>query len=335
MTLMDDDVSIRDSSTGGHSQALEVQARRDQLRRNIEIGMDLSIVPVAEPTRALAIPSDGLSQTLLSVARSVGMYRAGKRQEREQDGGTVAEYLSRSGVAHRNDIALRIPSLARHSLGFQGLPCGAFATMVSWAPPTESEAPRVLALRGRPEFGKAFQDMMQEWARRHRVIQHGLSTPLPRAPASDSRQKPTCLEASFCLCGETGDAVWSFFVWLRRSMKTAMRGAAAAKLLQEGFVVLNISPLTQDDFDLMQSGDVGDFGEETLDDSGFVHVSLLYESPFRPTFRSTHRFGGTSDIHSQGSQRLGDGHRLGVFTIVSLCPHSALPTYMFWPQQTC
>ena len=59
--------------------------------------------------------------------------------------------------------------------------------------------------------------------------------------------------------------------------------------VHDGYVVMNLTALSEDALDDILCGDAlpGDTSADLLDPEAFVHLSMVYEQPRRPTFRSS------------------------------------------------
>ena len=126
--------------------------------------------------------------------------------------------------------------------------------------------------------------VLRTWGDYHLTKQSESLTPMMREPRNKWDVKPSCLEAKCCLCDAWGDKAWAMNVRLRKATRKVQRAAGGRTTLLDGQVVYNIVPLTASQVEELRGGRRDTVGALLASD-GWVHLSMVYESPLRPTFR--------------------------------------------------
>ena len=265
-------------SFGLASRALAAAINRDDFLQRAQQFDELQMVPVANPSTALAIPSNDFAKKLRRCAADVLIFKKLQRHDLEKKAEAVCKWRDSAGVAHRDSAMTLLPGLGRHCANFAGGPHERGTTYLSWTSRCELEVPRFLGLRKHSPCAPVFELLAERWRRRHDIIFHDDVPAAPQEPKVSSAKKPTCLAAKLCLCGDFGDEVWRLKRWLCASLKVLLPGKLKEDLRTGNIVVCLMLPTTDEAF---EDGTAG----EPPHCATFLHVSLLYESPFRPTFR--------------------------------------------------
>lgn len=263
-------------SSFGPTQRDSKRLRRAALCRNL--GQRTRVSGDIEQS-ALAL-GDALSHMGVGISTSLSVARTTLRdlakREREEAAKVkqvLDRYAKEGGATAIANLAHTLPSLSEgfvwspvpHPSGpcFEVLPCDgkAVSQAVSWAYESkESNASKYL---------KTF------WAQSHQgLVEDG------RQPATDDTHKQSeCYKAGVCVCCSAGRELkklrGSFMSVLK---KACPHGSPERKALVEGDIVVQISA--------KPSGDHTDayIDKDSPEREVFLHVGLMYLSPFRPTF---------------------------------------------------
>lgn len=251
---------------------------------------DLSLVPLAAESRALAIPLADFEKSIAKVRAQVRAHRWQQRTRRRDHAQALVEWQrGEPGATVCSAITSAIPSLECDSHCLLPRPMGADLVWVGVASPAAELVPRMVALKHDGEQSEVCKMAFKRWVERHMTMMHKDQTPLlePKPAKGRSKPKPACSEVHHCLCGEHGDLLWNTHQRVLTTLRKYLKHKPTRELMQEGFIVVNITAMTEDSLDDFNSGDIGpdDFSIDVLDPAGYAHISLLYENPLRPTFR--------------------------------------------------
>eukprot|EP00971_Amphidinium_carterae_P350363 6491504-Amphidinium_carterae.1 len=100
-------------------------------------------------------------------------------------------------------------------------------------------------------------------------------------PPFAANKKSSCISAGFCLCTEAGKVVHNLRNRCINNMKVQFKGSAQRALLAKGMVVLHLT--TEVDEPSLGPTLPAEHEEH------FLHVGLMYFSPYRPTFQTMWR----------------------------------------------
>lgn len=281
------------TSFGLAARALGAELAKDDFAHRAAQFKETDVVPYATSSKALAIPSAEFVSKLRRCAADVRVFRKIKRQSLQSKAEALCAWGQREGIVRRDSLMCMLPGLARHVNNFSASPFGRGVLLIDWNCRCDLEVPRFAGLRKHDACAQVFNLLSARWARKHDLLFHHSLPPLEseRAPAAST--KPSCLLAKICLCGHFGDEVWRLKRWLCSSLKRMLPGKWKDELAGGNIVLcLRLSSA--------RSADVS--SETAWDACSFSHVSLLYESPFRPTLRKLIRVGG--DNHAPGGKLL-------------------------------
>jgi hypothetical protein len=118
--------------------------------------------------------------------------------------------------------------------------------------------------------------------RRTRVALHREQKPLPVEPKRNPNEKPSCLDARVCLCGQVGDCVHKGWVKLRLHLRRMYASTSLKSHLEEGFVVWRFHTEGKPVPEEFDGGPVQLVGTSSYH---FVHVSYVHGNPWFPVFR--------------------------------------------------
>ena len=252
----------------------------------------LALVPFTSGTTVLSIPSSELRGIVQKCQSTLRAHRFVAREQQHQDAVRYLDWKQASGADACMRVVHGLPSLGREVTNMVAVPTGRVFSWIRLALPADKLLPRLIAMDRSPALQALVENAQSVWRGQHRQQLHKSITPLPKDPTYKGknwryRPKPTCLEAKICLCGKVGDSVWDLnrrvAAWLRQLMKPMVLKDS----LLAGDVVVNMTALTS-----LQEGECEGEGfnldqvhESLLAEKGFVHISMMYEQPVRPTFR--------------------------------------------------
>ena len=261
---------------------------RERLRHDAAASPgNLAIIPLANSDNALAILSTDLDAPLAIVKGQVNAHRYNLRADREGKAEAVRQWVRSVGETNCVDLMQQIPLLVGDSTELCSRPILPGVCWFRCVSPVVRLAPKFLGIRYNEDQAIALRGLTDDWLHAHRVIAHSCQTPIGDEHVRKPKKKPTCLEASHCLCGDAGTSLWKLSDRVTVSLKKACRHPEVRQLMKSGDIVLNLAPLDDDGYKkCIDSGDDrGDFNESSVDPLAFAHISLLYESPWRPTLR--------------------------------------------------
>ena len=250
---------------------------------------DLALVPLAASDMAITIATSELGEKLKEVKRQVRAHRHVQRQTAAAAAEKLVEWNEKGGKAICMKVVDDMPSLAEDLSCLHARPMGASLQWVRVASPAAEMLPKVLAYL-RSDLQRAVVDEAKgKWLARHVTLLHDEQDRVdePAAPRGRHKPKPSCHAAGHCLCGDGGDALWALHQRVITSLRKAMKDGGTKKMLQEGHIVMNFTALNEEVVGGLEDGDIAasDRSTDVLDPDGFVHISILMESPLRPTFR--------------------------------------------------
>ena len=249
----------------------------------------LALVPLAQPTAALAIRSDEIDQAVSDVRLQMRSHAWHMRQEEDRRARSILEWQSTGGEEACAEVVRLLPRLGQDFLSMNGVPSFASMSWVRLFFPADMLIPKILAMRRSAEVQAALDAAEEVWLRRHYQIQHCQQTPLGYEPkmTGKAKPKPTCLAAKLCLCGRDGDELWALYLKVISVVRRHMRPALCKEDMKEGNIVIHLMPLNAEQVAKIQDGsaDLTSTDPSFVDGNVFAHVSLLYESPLRPTLR--------------------------------------------------
>ena len=252
---------------------------------------DLSLVPLADPGSALAIPSDGLRAAADRVKMQMRAHNFAKRQELHNQAAAVVDWQEGRGAELCDELTQLLPGFDRESTAMCCLPGTASLTWCRLNFRADKLIPKVLALPRTEPVQKALDAVKALWMKRHQQQKHGCATPLADGPRKKPMQKPSCLTAKYCLCNERGDGIWGLHCKVMTQVRALLRPGAIRPDVQQGNVVLCLSGLNAEQMDALgddeEDVDLESFAPDLLCGHGLAHISLLYERPVRPTVRQS------------------------------------------------
>lgn len=277
-------------------RSLRAAIEQDEMRRFAPEAMQLVRAPAEVPTEPLATPLADLP-IVLKRANAIGRAsRKAKRRRADAAAAQLVKWMEGGGIRERNLLVHSAPHLAPHAVGLQGLLSSPELAIMRFTSRADLEVPRMTGLRlDRTVRSVVEPRLAQEWHQAHHVILHREQAPLASAPKLKKNGKPPCLEAGLCMRGSFGDKVWAVKSWLCTCLKKTFTGETLKKMLKSGPVVICVH--ISNAGEPLGEGQSPDAVVEA--DIVFVHVAMLYESPFRPTLRELER------LPDEGS-RIGD-----------------------------
>lgn len=220
----------------------------------------------------LAIAGTDL-QSCLTAARSALRTSAGRRKKAEDEARqTLAAFSDGVGGQSLADLSMSLPGIE----GIKGLvPVPHPRGLCFEAPGVQPEhIADAVSWAYQSKQANASSCMKEYWAKAHTLLGGQQS-----APATDKTDPPTmCQLAGRCICSGVGKDLRALRDAVLRSMKrTFPAGSSERKRLLEGFVVLRLSCVAI-------GNDPHDPGCTGVAKDIFLHVGMMYLSPYRPTY---------------------------------------------------
>lgn len=269
------------SAFGDNSKRLRLALDRasvDQRCRELEAS---ALAIFDDGARCLSLAPGALGAATKQAKRDVRLARRAKVEGQRAVADNIVDWVQGGGMQRRDKLALSVKSLAKDIPGFYNMPSHFFDNVFRWVCPNASVVPRMLGLQKSSAHAPFFEKLAVEWSGLHNVVEHNEQPKLPGEEPSRSQAKPSCLLAGMCLCGVAGDAIWKMKLGVLRAMRSAMQSPALRQDLCDGRIVLRFMCAERE-----QSLSTGVLEEELHGLDKFVHVSLMYFSPYRPTFRA-------------------------------------------------
>lgn len=189
------------------------------------------------------------------------------------------------GIRVRDYIATQFRSLAAEVPHLHAENDPSMDSILNFCPAFDRDLPRFLGLASERQYRDFFDNLKIDWDKRRRLYIHAEQAPLiDDTSHKDSWAKPTCLEAGVCICHRDGDAMWDLRCFLLRSVKKGFSIGRPRLLLDEGGIVLQLQGYAE--VDMHQLGvDFDEPMEQHRIVNSFVHLSLMYWKPVRPSLR--------------------------------------------------
>lgn len=257
-------------------------AKREQQHRASLLDSG-AILPSIHPAALRGIEAKDIPKILFKVRCDEKILRRLRRERVHQAAAALQDWRSTVGAKHVVGAVHAIPGIAAATPALSGLPSAqALAACLTWCCRCGAEVPRLLAAAKADGNEQLLDQLQQDWQARSSVYNHNDRTPFPPEESRNPSQKPSCLEAGVCLCGDAGNAVWQ----AKRNVMTGLRKACntqeTKRLLSDGDIVLHLTA----HMDAEEGDDdrEGGCGQPLHLESFWLHVGLMYWSPLRPTF---------------------------------------------------
>jgi hypothetical protein len=178
---------------------------------------------------------------------------------------------------HRDLLVSKLPMLASASPGFHSEYLPGVGASVSWTCPVAIEVPRLVAQLAHDHHEKGFDFLINGLENRSRVFFHNDQEPQVEEPRLKNNEKPTCLLARTCICGNIGDLAHKAWLRFRDGLKKNFKSDHTKKLLEDGFIVARFAVESRPGVGV---GAVGaDIADEVRPDK-FYHLSYLHGNPY-------------------------------------------------------
>ena len=163
---------------------------------------------------------------------------------------------------------------------------------LKWACQPHKVLPKLVAAAKAQQT--VFQRIRDKWEDMHRLIaSNELEENLPEESKPNYLRKPECsFTQGICLCGEWGDGIWDFKLWLLRRMKSYFGGRTNVDL-NHGNIVLRIIGERNLDTESDELT-VGEFLRRPVECEHFLHISEILFNPYVFWMRRL-EFSGASD----------------------------------------
>lgn len=230
--------------------------------------------------RAVSIGDHVLRQGLclrssLSAARAAVRFDAAKERQRlEEMMQSLVAYRSTQGAEVVRQVVQAVPELAQFSLKAE--PLGPFAC-VEVQPPQPDEVAGSLAWAHASSASNLSASLSRAWEQAHATL---WQASCPAVEETAGQEESPCLAAGICLCSEAGKRLKLLGGRLLAAMKRIFpKGSQNRRLLLDGQVVVRLmgEPAEDASYEDMLADST-----EMVDE--WLHIGLMYLSPFRPTF---------------------------------------------------
>ena len=266
-------------SFGKRDRKLQAEVDQDTKRRRGEALASGAIVPVVHGRPDMVC--EDFPAMMAALESDVKAVRAVKKEEDHVAAASMKLWRNTDGVHCRDRLAVAIPELAPYITQFTGEARIGKASVLSWSYPATLAVPRAMAALEKDN--KALhKDLLENWNDTiHGFLVHDEQPPIPDPPKRKPEEKWSCKEAKTCLCNEFGDDVWAMKLWFCKHMSKALGAKAPKELLDAGNIVLRITSEP-----VVSSSDDGDEGSEVEEDTfKFVHIPMMFFSPYKPWAR--------------------------------------------------
>ena len=260
-------------------------ARLQAKARQQEMGVRLAAhgqLPLPSTSTIQDLEPVGLSAALADRRQEVSALRHHRSQQERADAHALWRWQQQQGRTIVNNLVSSLPSLGIQSPYLRALPAGQDVFCMQWRSPCGTLVPQLLgALQSQGET-QLLQNLEDEWKKLHLLKVHNQQQALD--DDGPSKQKPSCLEAGLCLCGVRGQAIFELKEQFLKSTMAILNTQALRKQMSAGDVVLRLEgvyhPQEEDDDG---EGCGGAVTPHIL--QHWLHVSLMFWKPLRPTFR--------------------------------------------------
>ena len=227
----------------------------------------------------------------LSLARSAMRAQSARERVKEREVDRILEdFCNGPGAEQLQRVVQELPELA--SLGLTPAP-SAFGIAFHAAGPSADNLAKAVAWASASKSSNVAQTLDRWWSRAHETLQQEDCEPTAHLPDPGT----DCLRAGRCICSFDGQRLRLFRNRLIRAMKAACpAGSDQRVLLVDGRVVAHIVG------GMMPAANVGkaDFSSPSVD--LWLHVGLMYLSPYRPTFMRVEPVGDLGECVSHPSR---------------------------------
>lgn len=276
--------------SGGHAFGLVARelSRAIAKRRLLQSAQpddagDLPLLPYGTTSKALAVRSDQLVAATNQARVDVCIFRKIVAKKSELQAEALISWRSGEALNARNQFVTSVPAAARFVPCLRSEPaCSGAAYVMSFHCPLAAQVPRLLALTQVKGLGGFLDFLEEQWQRMHHVIRHEEQGAIPKEAKTNYKAKPSCLDAYFCLCGDRGHRIWALKLRFCAAMKKSLTRESNA-LVTDGFVILKVIGFDEAIADVDETEEEERQREPVCE--FFVHISLMYWSPYRPTVR--------------------------------------------------
>ena len=172
----------------GFERAVRRASREHRLQGAAAGPLPLAIRPDDVTTLALLPDTSADLVTKLQAARSDLRHLTKAKYDQGLDQGqALRRWQHADGISHRDALVVAMPTVASASPGMTAMPVAALDSVVAWFQPCREVVPRVLGLRGKPNFKNFFKALEDDLGEEARVC-------LPRRLADPRRPEGQLLQ---------------------------------------------------------------------------------------------------------------------------------------------
>lgn len=183
----------------------------------------------------------------------------------------------------RDRFLLIVPALASDAPAFTGDPGGANISLLSWCAPLGKMVPRIMGMCGGSRNDTMINDLIGEWEMKHWTCLNHVVPQIPDDRAG-RRKKPTCLDAGVCICGAGGGVVVRMKTWLITALKKCLEPVGRKKWLADGLIIIKLAGEESESIGIAPGSAAPELHTK-IETELYLHISLMYWKPVRPTFR--------------------------------------------------
>ena len=205
-----------------------------------------------------------------------------QRIKNSRDQKILLDFDNSIGKQHVASLKESFPELDVKGFTFHAIP----ANKLSWfmvTTPAVKDAVTATAKMFSPQAGSLGGKVSSCWQRLHDVVEPSLCQPMASLKREQGPSK--CWQHNFCICCNKGKVVHRMRNKFLKMLKQVFKFGEMKELLLAGSIMAKFSLKDT-------SGDVGSASAhsnvEVHEDSLFLHIPLLYLSPYRATFHLVH-----------------------------------------------
>ena len=258
---------------GPSTRELARLIQKDSVTRRCKALVNFARAPICDSETVVGTPLDEKADALKQMHADCALLKRMGRQTDHDDAQALKAWAESTGVQMRDKFVAVDPGFGANATAFQGQPVGS-TSFVTWTCPINETIDRLVGLLKTPENSKIVDELLQWWDEAHEITYHAEQE---KIPGKRSSMKPSCADAKTCICGARGAAIMAAKKAVVDHLRAHCTESDHLKSLLSGDIVLKLCGVN-----------VYDPSDETacqMFPESYVHISLMYLKPYRPTFR--------------------------------------------------
>ena len=273
----------RATAAGRHGGVPFGPKPREQARAVEQASKRRRVEAIADGSQAVALRNVGdivaFSSDLQVAKATARTVNAARRDANHDAATTFKDWRDTEGVRRRDELVVGAPALGPVAPALSSSCDAKKECLYSWAYPLDKCVPRALASLRRKDprlLARCTEDWEQVW---HDTVLHCTQASIKDPPKRKQTDKPPCVDVDCCLCGDHGDNLFAFKLWLCKEMSVHLHTPELRESLAEGNIVIRLLSSYGDDNDDLPDSDRPDEVDQ------WYHVSLHFFSPYKPWLR--------------------------------------------------